>query len=84
MFILQIGAHQKHQNILKLHLFYVIISSYDERTFPALRKGILKWSKNITGKECSKRICLRTDGQHAARFTDKNRTYLVFITRLRK
>lgn len=39
MFILQIGAHQKRQNILKLHLFYAIISSCDELTFQMLRKG---------------------------------------------
>lgn len=45
MFILRNGAHQKRQNILKLHLFYVKMSSRDELTFPALRKGVLKWAK---------------------------------------
>ena len=41
MFILQIGAHQKRQNILKLHFFYATMSSRDELTFPALWKGVL-------------------------------------------
>ena len=41
MFILRIGAHQKRQNILKLHLFYVKMNSRGELTFPALRKGVL-------------------------------------------
>jgi len=40
MFILQIGAHQKRQNLLKLHLFYAKIKCRDELVFLTLREGV--------------------------------------------
>ena len=45
MLNLQIGAHQKRQNILKLHLFYATMNCRDELTFPAFRKGVHQWEK---------------------------------------
>ena len=40
MFILKIGAHQKRQNVLKLHLFYARIKCRGELGFPTYRKGV--------------------------------------------
>ena len=50
MFILRIGAHQKRQNILKLHLFYVTMSCRDELTFPAFRKGATCFIREVTAQ----------------------------------
>lgn len=39
-FIVQIGAHQKRQNVLKVHFFYDTMRCRDELVFLTLRKGV--------------------------------------------
>lgn len=40
MFILQIGAHKKRKNILKVPYNYAKIKRHDGLGFPMLRKGV--------------------------------------------
>ena len=67
MFNLQIGAHQKNQNILKLLLFCVIINNCDELAYPVFRK------KSINEQKHKRQRFFRREGwKYTARYTGKN------------